>query len=147
MPADLLIHALIRAVILVVLAVLAVRSGYRIGFRDSAAGRPARIPLLELDDDPDDSSPNPDRTSIDLLACTLEGTVTGLSVHVMGADRYMALFTLVDGSRSTVCAVFPKVFSACGGVLSEGAHVRVTGRLESSIHFFQLAVTAVEPLT
>lgn len=145
MPVYMLVHALIRTVVLVVLCTLAIRSGYRIGFRDSAAGRPARIPLLERDDDP--NGPNPDRTSVDLLACTLEGTVTGLSVHVMGADRYMALFTLVDGSRSTVCAVFPKVFSACGGVLAEGAHVRVSGRLESSIHFFQLAVTAVEPLT
>ncbi len=146
MPAYLLVHVLIRTVILVVLCTLAIRSGYRIGYRDYMLGRRPRIPLLERDDDPGDTAA--DRTSADPLSCILEGTVTGLKVHnMLDSKKAMALFTLVDGSRSTVCVVFPKVLADCGGVLAEGASVRVSGTLESSIDFIQLAVTAIEPLT
>ena len=146
MPAYLLVHVLVSTAILLAIVTLAVRSGYRIGYRDYMLGRRPRIPLLERDDDSSDTAA--DRTSADPLSCILEGTVTGPKVHnMLDPKKAMALFTLVNGSRSTVCVVFPKVFADCGGVLAEGAPVRVSGTLESSIDFIQLAVTAIEPLT
>ena len=56
MPVYILVHVLIRTVILVVLCTLAIRSGYRIGFRDSSAGRPARIRIFDLDDNEEDDA-------------------------------------------------------------------------------------------
>ena len=56
MPAYLLIHVLIRTVILVVLCTLAIRSGYRIGYRDAISGRPPRIRIFDLDDNEEDDA-------------------------------------------------------------------------------------------
>lgn len=165
MPVHMLIYSLVRTAILVVLCTLAVRSGYRIGYRDALLGRPPRIPVRLISCELDDSAPriagylpaigqtcNQEvslmTASANPFPCILEGTVAGLNVHSMlDSQKTMALFTLVNGSRSTVCVVFPKVLADCRGVLAEGAHVRVSGTLESSIDFIQLSVTAIEPLT
>lgn len=162
------IHALIRTVIVFVLATLAVRAGYRIGYRDALLGRRPRIPVCRVPLEPREPNESVPRIAGYLpaigqtcdqevsimtaasnpLSCILGGTVTGLNVHgMLDPGEEMALFTLVNGSRSTVCVVLPKVLADCRGVLAEGAHVRVSGTLESSIDFIQLAVTAIEPLT
>ena len=56
MPTYLLVHVLVSTVILVAVVTLAVRSGYRIGYRDAISGRPPRIRIFDLDDNEEDDA-------------------------------------------------------------------------------------------
>ena len=56
MPVYMLVHVLVSTVILLAIVTLAVRSGYRIGYRDAISGRPPRIRIFDLDDNEEDDA-------------------------------------------------------------------------------------------
>ena len=163
--------AVIKVAITIALATLFFRSGYRIGYHDYSLGRSSRIPVPALDeddqpDDPasDDHAPhiagflpapsgfdNQKGTTVDApaanpLSHTIVGTITNLSIRRTSKGQSVAVFELADGSESTTCVVFPKLFSASCDLLAEGAPVRVSGGLETSRGCTQLVCRQIDPL-
>ena len=77
---------------------------------------------------------------------TFEGTIANLSVRTLSNGQSMAVFNLADGAEPIACVVFPRLFSACAGLLVEGAPVRVSGGLETSGDHTQLACRQIDSL-
>jgi len=166
-----IILAIVRVAITIALATLFFRCGYRTGYRDAIAGRKPRIKIFSLDEDgqPDDPAsddhaphiagylpaPRPSSSqegttmgepTADPSSQIIEGTITNLSVRRTSKGQSVAMFELANGSESTTCVVFPRLFSASCDLLAEGAFVRVSGGLETSRGCTQLVCRRIDPL-
>ncbi len=167
MYATLFAMALVRVVLTIALATVIIRSGYRIGYRDAVTGHPARIRVPRLDDEPGgpvDPAPsiagllpaigqthNQEVSTMNAPVSnprsrTLEGTIVDLAVRTTSKGQTVALFKLAGDSEEVTCVVFPRLFSARGDLLANGAPVRVSGGLESSGDYTQLVCRQIDSL-
>lgn len=159
--------ALVRVVLTIALATVTLRVGYRIGYRDAMSGRPMRIRVPKLDDDPDVSDDHVlhiagllpaigethnqevstmNATVSNLRSRTLEGTIADLAVRTTSKGQTVAIFKLKGGPEEVNCVVFPRLFSVCGDLLANGAPVRVSGGLESGRGITQLVCRQIDSL-
>ena len=159
--------AVVRFVLSITLATVIIRSGYRIGYRDAVTGHPARIRVPRLDDEPGgpvDPTPhiagllpaigethNQEVSTMNAPVSnprsrTLEGTIADLAVRTTSKGETVAIFKLKGGPEEVNCVVFPRLFSACGDLLADGASVRVSGGLESGHGITQLVCRQIDSL-
>ena len=161
--------AVVRFVLSIALATVIIRSGYRIGYRDAVSGRLARIRVPRVDDvdepdDPVDPAPriagylpaigqtcNQEVSTMNATVSnphsrTFEGTIADLAVRTTSKGETVAIFKLKGGPEEVNCVVFPRLFSARGDLLANGAPVRVSGGLESSGDYTQLVCRQIDSL-
>ena len=69
-----------------------------------------------------------------------------LAVRTTSKGQTVALFKLEGDPEEVTCVVFPKLFSARGDLLANGAPVRVSGGLESSGDYIQLVCRQIDSL-
>ena len=162
--------ALVRVVLTIALATVLLRVGYRIGYRDAVSGRPPRIRIFNLDEYDEDESDdggsvlhiagylpaigqtcNQEVSTMNATVSnphsrTFEGTIADLAVRTTSKGETVAIFKLKGGPEEVNCVVFPRLFSACGDLLADGASVRVSGGLESSGDYTQLVCRQIDSL-